>query len=293
MTPDELVLNARAVAKLGKWDEADRLYKCAIRILAKKQNHSPDLKESYLSKKAEYLCNKPYFPDRESLDEFKKRNFDAIRYLNECIKISKENVDHYRGLMNKLVQRIIKQCGCTLFETDHHVIMSCPIQLRDDKFGSMGASVGLTYEKILCSICGLDILDENCTHDINQIYDGKKCSLTYKNLQIKDISLVDRPKDPLCRIIDIFYPKELFLQKQGLDNLNIDLKQKFDVRCTRCRDENIDSSSITPNILFQIHGLNISLDKPKKISAPKDLKKGEFKFGCIVATEHDNIEPVS
>ena len=290
MTPDDLVLNAREAAKLEKWDVADGLYRRAIGILEKVQNQSPDLKESYLSKKAEYLCNKPYLPDHESLDEFKKRRLDAIRYLNECSEINKKNSEHYRNFMHKLVQQIIKQYGCTLFETEHHVAINCPIRLNLDKSGLTGTSISATYKKILCSICGLSILDKKCMHDINEIYSGERCGPVYKDLQINDISLVHRPKDPLCRITEIFCPKEELLQDCGMDASKIDLKQKLKMQCTLCRDENINSSSITPEIFFKIHGLNISMDKPREISAPKYMKKGGRYLSSIVYTEAGNIE---
>ncbi len=290
MTPDDLILNAREAAKSRKWDEADRLYKRAIRILATKQSRSPDLRESYLSTKAEHLCNKPYLPDRESLDDLKKRWFDAIRCLNECSKISKKNSDHYVSIMNELVQRIIKQYGCTLFETEHHVVESCPIRLSSGKSGRMGTSIGVTYKKILCSICGLNMLDENCTHVRNRVYDGKRCSPVYVGLQRKDVSVVRRPKDPLCLVTDVFCPKEEFLQDCGIDASKIDLRQKLKMQCTHCRDENIDLSSITPEIFLKIHGLNISMDKPRVISTPKYMKKGGRYFSSIVYTEGGNLE---
>ncbi len=289
MTPDDLILSARKAIKSGKWDEAGRLYKRVIRTLAKKQNCSPDLRESYLLVKAEYFYNRPYLPDRESLDEFKGRMFLAIRYLNECSKISRENTNHYIDIMNELVQLIIKQYGCVWFETEHHVAVSCPIQLKSDGLGSMGCSVGVTYKKMVCSICGLDILNEKCTHIENQIYDDERCSVIREGLQIKDISLVHRPKDPLCRPTSISYPKEIFLKKCGLDASRVDLEHKLMVKCTRCRDENIDSALITPELFFKIHGLNMSMDKPL-IHSTKKLEKGAVYFESIVYTEGSDVE---
>lgn len=288
MTPNDLVLNARKAAKIGKWDVADQLYKRAIAILAKKQSISPNFKEFYLSTIAEYLCNKPYLHGRESLDEFMTGQFDAIRYLNECSRTNKKKAEYYRGLMHKLVQQIIKQYGCVLFETEHHVVVNCPIRLSFNRSGLTGTSMGVTYKNILCSICGLDMLDENCTHDINHTYDGKRCAPVYKDLQIKDISLVSRPKDPLCVFTEKIIPREEL--KNDIGNSKINLKQKLDVRCTLCRDEGIDSSSITPEFFFKIHGLNIALDKPKKISAPKNWKKGGRYFSSIVYTEGGDME---
>lgn len=284
MTLGDLILSAREAAKLKKWNKSERLYKRVIRSLAKKKNNSLVSKQLYLSTKAEYLCQKPYCPDRESLDEYKCRIFNAIRHLNECVKINNENSKHCLDSMHELVQHIIKLYGCGLLETKDHVALSCPIKLRSDHLGSMGGSIGVTYKKMLCSVCDLDMLDEKCTHSINQVYDGKRCSPIYEGLQIKDVSLVNRPKDPLCQVTDVYYPKQIFLQKAGLDASKSALKQKLGIQCTHCRDENIDSSSITPEIFFRIHGLNITTGKSELGSAMKDFEKDKVYFNCIVAT---------
>lgn len=283
MTPGDLILNARKAAESKNWNGADRLYKRAIRTLGKKKNESPSSKESYLSTKAEHLCQRPYCPDQESSDKFRNRICDAIRCLNECAKINKMRSKHYLDTMHELVQYVIGSCGCSWPETKHHVAVSCPIQLRSGKHGSMGCSVGATYKQALCSICGLDVLDEKCVHVANKIYGGKRCSTVYVGLSLKDISLVNRPKDPRCRITDIYYPKEEFLEDSGLGASKSNLKRKLGVQCTRCRDENIDSSSITPEIFLKIHGFNMSMDGPRLSSAMKGLEKGARGFSCIVS----------
>lgn len=287
MTPRDLILNARKAVESKNWDEVDQLYPQAIHILEKRKQHSQDSKEAFLSAKAEYLSVKPYLSNRESFDEFRNRILDAIRYLNECYNLNGKESDDCFSDMYALMNQFIKLYGCRFPETDYHVVMSCPIQLNSDKFGSLGTSIGAFYEKALCSICKLDILDEKCTHSINQIYEGKQCVPIFENYQITHMALVDRPKDSTSRIKDIFYPKEMFLEKAHIDSSKINLADKLNIQCTRCREENIDPVLITPELFFEMQGLSISFDKEPKIkSKTTKMEKGQVYFSSSLSLDY-------
>lgn len=213
MTPRDLILNARKAVVNKNWDEVDQFYLTAIRVLEKRKHLSPDSKEAFFSTRAEYFSIKPYLPDRETFDEFRNRVLDSIRCLNECYRLNEKNSDEYFSNMRAIMHQFIKLYGCRAPESEHHVVMSCPIQLNSDGFGCLGTSMGAFYDKALCSICKRDLLDKNCSHVINQIYDDKPCVPIFENYQIAHIALVDRPKDATSRITDIFYPKDMFLKK--------------------------------------------------------------------------------
>lgn len=290
MTPRELILNARKAVESKNWDEVDQLYAKAIHILEKRKNYSIDSKEAFFSAKAEYLSIKPYLPDRESFEEFRNRILDAIRYLNECYHLNGKESDSCFSDMYDMMYKFIKLYGCRFPETDHHVIMSCPIQLNSDKFGSLGTSIGAFYEKALCSICKLDILDEKCNHIINQIYDDKQCVPIFVNYQPVHIALVDRPKDSRSRIKDIFYPKEMFLEKAQIDSSKVNLEDKLNIRCTRCREENIDPVLITPELFFEMQGLNISFGKKPIIkSKTEKMEKGKLYFSSSLSLDYQPV----
>ena len=64
-----------------------------------------------------------------------------------------------------------------------------------------GLSVGYKVRRYNCSLCDQDI--EECPHEIGKKYDGVKCQMVAADCDIIDISVVDVPKDPRCRIIDL------------------------------------------------------------------------------------------
>jgi hypothetical protein len=56
-----------------------------------------------------------------------------------------------------------------------------------------------------CSICHGDL--EECPHDIGKQYGGIACQMIAKNIEPIEISVVDIPQDPRCRIIDFLIVK--------------------------------------------------------------------------------------
>lgn len=94
MTPRDLILEARNAVKKEDGYTVDTSYEKAIQILEKRKNHSIETKEAFFSAKAEFLCIKPYLPERESFEDFRNRILDAIRYLNACYKLMEKKVIH-------------------------------------------------------------------------------------------------------------------------------------------------------------------------------------------------------
>ena len=289
-TPRDLILSARKSLELKNWNNADKLYSKAIHILEKRVKHSIDSKAVLFSTKAEHLSNIPYLSDRESFEDFKNRILDSIRYLNACYNLNNVESDNCFSNMYDIMFKFIKIHGCKFAETEHHIMMSCPIQLNSDTFGSMGTSIGAYYEKALCSVCKLDILDEKCIHIINQIYGGIQCILILKNYQIAHMALVDRPKDSTSRIGSIFYPKEIFIEKTQIDPSEVNLEDKLNIQCTRCREENIDPVLITPDLFFEMQGLSISFDKEPNIKRQTTkMKKGGVYFSSSISLDYQPV----
>ncbi|MCY4490036.1 MAG: hypothetical protein OXC46_01060 [Thaumarchaeota archaeon] len=286
MSPFDLILDARKAATIGNWDESDQLYLMAISILEERKDLSADSKENFLSVQAEYFSNRPYLPDIETFDEFRCRVLLTIRYINECYKLNGKNSDLYFTKMYEIMRNFIKSYGCHIPESEHHIIMSCPIQLDSDKFGSLGVNAGAYYDKAICSICKLDLLDKNCSHVINRVYDDKQCVPIFENDRIAHFAL-DRPKDPKSRITDIFYPKDMIIEKAQMDKSKVNL-EKLNVNCTRCRQERIDPVSITPELFFEMQGLNISFDKEQKTET-KELKKGVVYFKSLFSSNYKQM----
>lgn len=278
-TPRDLILQARKAITQEEWVKADRLYRKAISILGKRKNKSPESKCAFFSANAEYLNQKPYLKDKETFEEFRSRIFDSIRYMNECYKMNTSESDECFSNMYGTIQQFIKLYGCRFPETEHHVIMACPIQLNSDGRGKFGFSVGAYYDRIICSICKLDMLDEHCPHLINEIYDQKKCIPLFENYKIAHFALVNRPKNPRGQIDQLIIPKEEFLRDASIDSSKVDLKN-LNIKCTRCREENIEPTIIEADKFFEMQGLSISFNKQPRLLARKNkYEKGGHYFG--------------
>jgi len=57
-----------------------------------------------------------------------------------------------------------------------------------------------------CSICHGDL--EECPHQIGRQYGKAKCQPIAKNIEFTEISVVDSPKDPRCRVFDLLIIKK-------------------------------------------------------------------------------------
>jgi hypothetical protein len=68
-----------------------------------------------------------------------------------------------------------------------------------------GLSTGYIVRKWKCSICNHDL--EECPHEVGKKYDNATCQMLADDVELIDISVVDVPKDPRCRIIDLLITK--------------------------------------------------------------------------------------
>jgi hypothetical protein len=68
-----------------------------------------------------------------------------------------------------------------------------------------GLSPAYIVRKWECSICHGDL--EECPHEVGKKYDSITCQMIASDVDLVDISVVDVPKDPRCRIIDMLIVK--------------------------------------------------------------------------------------
>jgi hypothetical protein len=66
----------------------------------------------------------------------------------------------------------------------------------------------MKYKTIVCNVCGKDILE--CVHFPGQEVDGVSVEYRKEGLSLEEISIVDVPRDPQCRISEIKIPESFF-----------------------------------------------------------------------------------
>src|SRR5579864_1795297 len=156
MTPLEILHQARQATQDQQWDKSETLYKELIVILETGANESDENRMNLWTTKAEYLQSKPWIHEEETLEQFRNRILDSIRYIYKCTKLNEEYKKTFTPFLNQTIKQLILTIGCIVSENDTHVIEMCPILIRQNEFGRMGTSIGAYYEKAVCSICELD-----------------------------------------------------------------------------------------------------------------------------------------
>lgn len=68
-----------------------------------------------------------------------------------------------------------------------------------------GLSTAYIVRKWKCSICNGNL--EECPHEVGKKYDNAKCQMLANDVELTEISVVNVPKDPRCRIIDMLIIK--------------------------------------------------------------------------------------
>jgi hypothetical protein len=114
--------------------------------------------------------------------------------------------------------------GCLFPYRDGTYFVECPVALAHNR---VGMSPGFVARTVECSICGRD--PDECPHISGRIYDGQRCVRNVTDLDLLEISLVARPKQPDARIesmsIDV---------KDLRDSLGEEFAPGVPVTCDRC-----------------------------------------------------------
>lgn len=143
----------------------------------------------------------------------KRPTADDLATLVEIAKTLRSIMDHTEeGSLFDEAHRLLDTVGqllhehfpkshCSLNYEDGVYHQTCPVDLAHRRFGF---SVGFTTKSAECSICGLD--PQLCDHVRGFEYDGQKCYRRIIELDLHEVSLVDRPKDPNARICTIPVP---------------------------------------------------------------------------------------
>ncbi|MCK4405668.1 MAG: hypothetical protein KAV43_04090 [Hadesarchaea archaeon] len=77
--------------------------------------------------------------------------------------------------------------------------------------GRSGISAGIKIKKAICSICGKNYL--SCPHITGNKYGNKTAVAIVKDFEFTEISLVETPTIPACRVTEVLVPKSWFREK--------------------------------------------------------------------------------
>lgn len=172
---------------------------------------------------ANKLCYKFIQKNKKILQKYQSKNSEIEFYelwrllvlfkaLQDYIRLCYLTEDKLWYKQHKLIEKIwSKKCDCSdRLETilDCYsgeivdkvlVFLSKLEEVFKKEFGDgLYNSIGLTVDKLLCSICGKDT--RGCEHLYGRLYDGKICRYKPLNIQIDHVSLVINPKDKRCRV---------------------------------------------------------------------------------------------
>jgi hypothetical protein len=85
--------------------------------------------------------------------------------------------------------------GCLLHQDGDGYQQRCPVALAHNR---MGLSPAYIVRKAECSICGKDLA--LCDHVTGRVYDGQRCFRWLREVELLEVSFVDRPAQPDARI---------------------------------------------------------------------------------------------
>lgn len=257
--PYFLLQKAREFAERKKINVAEEFYQKTISLLETKNDGSDKSKMELWSTKSEFLSFRAGYKTKdEKWEDLRDRAIDSLRYLYKCSRINDEYSKKFAPSIKQTIKQIILTYGCIFPENENSVLVSCPIYLKHHStLLEKPTSIAFTYDKANCSICNLDLLDENCLHEVGEKYDGVLCEGNYEGMNLLHLAIVDKPKDPMAIPQSRSFPKELFYKHFDKEQLKKAKQLGVPLNCHACRDTNYDPDEISLNKFFTMQGLDI------------------------------------
>lgn len=260
--PFTLISRAREFAERKKFNVAEEFYKKSIALLEKDLDDSDKSKMELWSTNAELLnLQAGYKKPEETWESARDRAIDSLRYLYKCSKLNEEYSKKFSPSIIQVIKQIILTYGCIFPGEGDKVIVTCPIYLKHHgSLLNMPTSIAFTYEKAECSICKLDLLDENCPHEVGEKYDGVVCGGNYSGMKMDHLAIVDKPKDPNAIPTSHVYAKEDFYKNFDKEESKRALELGLPINCHACHDTKHDPVEISVEKFFDMQGLDIEIN---------------------------------
>ena len=130
----------------------------------------------------------------------------AIAYTYSGMEFFPDQLDFHQDLFDAYHMKGVL-FGCPVPKRANYFYWVCPLAIM--RFvGHWYLSAGIRCKAMICNVCGKDILE--CTHFPGQEVDGVIVEYTREGLSIEEVSIVDIPRDPQCRISEIKIPETFF-----------------------------------------------------------------------------------
>lgn len=150
---------------------------------------------------AQYLSAK-----RESPQIVVEKIDEAIFCIYSGMEFFPDQLDFHQDLFDAYHMKGVL-FGCPVPKRANYYYWRCPLAIM--RFvGHWYLSAGIRYRTLTCNICGKDILE--CTHFPGQEVDGVTVVYKREGYFLEEISIVDIPRDPQCRIGEIKVPANFF-----------------------------------------------------------------------------------
>ncbi len=252
-----LLQQAREYAKLNNLEEAEKAYLQTIDNLKLKADTEQGKAELWTTK-AEYLLFRANFlRGDEKKENSRERFIDALRLLFRTSNLNATFKKTLDPKIKQLVNQTISIFGCILPEDEKGIHISCPIRIRNTGAGKIGFSAGMYFKQAVCSICKRDILDPECTHNVGETYNGKKCYTSHAGLTIDHVSMTENPKDPNCNITEIWFPKKDFYEGFSKEDIERKEKEKLPFVCNICKNQKNEPKEIDIVKFFKMQQLEL------------------------------------
>jgi hypothetical protein len=157
----------------------------------------------------------------------------AISSIYIGMEFFPDQLDYHQDLFNAYHMKGIL-FGCPIPKNANYYYFSCPLAIIR-LIGGWYLSAGIRYKAMVCNICGKDILD--CLHSPGEVVDGVETEFRKEGLSLEEISIVDVPRDPQCRISAIKIPESFFDGMIPLDKAKLEAGQ---LTCHLCDIEYSD-----------------------------------------------------
>jgi tetratricopeptide (TPR) repeat protein len=131
---------------------------------------------------------------------------NAISYIYSGMEFFPDQLDFHQDLFNAYHMKGFL-FGCPVPRRANYYYWKCPLAIM--RFvGHWYLSAGIRYRELICNVCGKDILE--CAHFPGQEIDGVTVVYKREGYILEEISIVDIPRDPKCRISGIKLPVTFF-----------------------------------------------------------------------------------
>lgn len=161
----------------------------------------------YSVKASQHITNANILISQHNYQKLIVKEIDsAILYIYSAMEFFPNQLNFHQDLFNAYRMKGT-MFGCAIPRRANFYYINCPLAIMR-YVGHWYLSAGIRYKSLVCNVCGKDALD--CQHTPGEVVDGTIVEYSREGLFLEEISIVDIPRDPRCRIKEIKIPVNFF-----------------------------------------------------------------------------------